>query len=50
MFVAVSAGPHEFIERVGDRVRQDYQRLPYPITSDFFYVTLDGVAGTKDAA
>ena len=45
MFVALSSGPSEFVDRVTDRVRQDYKRLPYPITSEFFYVTRDGVAG-----
>ncbi len=45
MFVALSGRPAEFVERVSERVAQDYQRLPYPITSEFFYVTMDGVAG-----
>ena len=45
MFVALSANPNEFVERVSERVGQDYQRLPYPITSEFYYMTLDGVAG-----
>ena len=45
MFVALSGRPTEFVERVSERVAQDYQRLPYPITSEFFYVTMDGVAG-----
>ena len=45
MFVALSGRPTEFIDRVAERVAQDYQRLPYPITSEFFYVTMDGVAG-----
>lgn len=46
MFVALSAGPTPFIKRLHGRVEQDYQRLPYPITKEFFYVTRDGVAGT----
>ncbi|MBX3364112.1 MAG: DUF1444 family protein [Phycisphaeraceae bacterium] len=46
MFVAMSAGPDPFLGRIRERVEQDYHRLPYPITSDFFYVTRDGVAGT----
>lgn len=45
MFVALSATPPDFVERVGERVSQDHGRLPYPITSEFFYLTLDGVAG-----
>jgi uncharacterized protein YtpQ (UPF0354 family) len=45
MFVALSGNPTDFVERVSERVTQDYQRLPYPITSEFYYVTLDGVAG-----
>jgi uncharacterized protein YtpQ (UPF0354 family) len=46
MFVAISAGPDEFVRRLNDRVTQDYRRLPYPICDTFFYVTRDGVAGT----
>ncbi len=49
MFVALSPGPGPFIERLRSRVRQDYRRLPYPITETFFYVTRDGVAGTVAA-
>lgn len=45
MFVALSATPPEFVERVAERVGQDHQRLPYPITREFYYMTLDGVAG-----
>lgn len=47
MFIALSRDPREFVDRVGGRVAQDYRRLPYPITSDFFYVTRDGIAGTR---
>ena len=52
MFVAMSYEPREFIERLEERVDQDYRRLPYPITNRLFYVTRDGVAGTlfRDAA
>ena len=45
MFVALSAEPAPFVDRVRSKVEQDYRRLPYPITSELFYVTLDGVAG-----
>ena len=45
MFVAISDTPNEFLQRVAERVEQDYERLPYPISKDFFYLTLDGVAG-----
>jgi uncharacterized protein YtpQ (UPF0354 family) len=47
MFVALSTGPERFVHRLHSRVEQDYRRLPYPITSDLFYVTRDGVAGTR---
>lgn len=47
MFVALSPGPEPFIKRLQHRVNQDFRRLPYPITNDFFYVTRDGVAGTS---
>lgn len=46
MFLAVSAAPNEFVERIHKRVEQDFRRLPYPITADYFLVTRDGVAGT----
>jgi uncharacterized protein YtpQ (UPF0354 family) len=48
MFIAMSPGPGDFINRIRERVNADYQRLPYPITADLFYVTRDGVAGTLD--
>lgn len=48
MFVAMTAEPKPFIDRLKSRVEQDYRRLPYPITSSFFVVTRDGVAGTED--
>ena len=54
MFVALSPGPGPFVKRLRQRVdlrplnrRADHRRLPYPITPDFFYVTRDGVAGTR---
>lgn len=54
MFVALSAGPDPFLDRLRRRVEEDHQRLPYPITPNFFLVTMDGVAGTgghlRDAA
>lgn len=50
MFLALSHDPEPFVKRLHDRVEQDYKRLPYPITSDFFLVTRDGVAGTKGMA
>lgn len=45
MFLAVSPAPGPFVQRVKERVEQDYHRLPYPITDRLFYVTRDGVAG-----
>ncbi|MBS0195659.1 MAG: DUF1444 family protein [Planctomycetes bacterium] len=48
MFVALSPRPNPFISRLRDRVMQDFRRLPYPISPDFFLVTRDGVAGTKE--
>jgi uncharacterized protein YtpQ (UPF0354 family) len=53
MFLAVSREPGPFVDRILKRVEHDYRRLPYPITSSFFVVTRDGVAGTvgdRDAA
>jgi uncharacterized protein YtpQ (UPF0354 family) len=52
MFLAITVDPPPFVERIQKRVAQDFRRLPYPITSRFFIVTRDGVAGTteRDAA
>ena len=46
MFLAISAEPSEFVDRIKARVQRDYRRMPYPITDRFFLVTRDGVAGT----
>ncbi len=50
MFLALTVNPESFVDRLAKRVQIDYKRLPYPITSDLFVVTRDGVAGTKKAA
>ncbi|MHC4976681.1 MAG: DUF1444 family protein, partial [Planctomycetota bacterium] len=50
VFVAMTSNPEKFIQRVRDRVDEDFVKLPYPITTDLFLVTRDGVAGTRDAA
>lgn len=50
MFVALSPHPDPFVKRLQARVEHDYRRLPYPITPDFFYVTRDGVCGTRQEA
>lgn len=50
MFVAISPKPDPFIRRLRGRVVDDYRRLPYPITSELFLVTRDGVAGTETSA
>ncbi|MBM4101064.1 MAG: DUF1444 family protein [Phycisphaerae bacterium] len=46
VFIALSYGPGPFIDRVRTRVARDFSRLPYPITSELFIVTRDGIAGT----
>lgn len=48
-FVAIPQDPTPFVEKVQKRVEKEFRRLPYPITTDFFYVTLDGIAGTRAA-
>ena len=42
----MTSGPEPFLQRLRRRVEHDYRRLPYPITSELYYVTRDGVAGT----
>jgi hypothetical protein len=46
MFVAMSTGPREFVDRLRARVDDDFTRMPYPISRELFYVTRDGIAGT----
>ncbi len=50
MLLAMSIDPQPFVDRLKQRVLREYRRLPYPITSELFVVTRDGVAGTKEAA
>lgn len=49
MLLAMTYGPDAFVKRLQERVHQDFRRLPYPITSELFVVTRDGVAGTLAA-
>jgi uncharacterized protein YtpQ (UPF0354 family) len=49
MFVAMSYEPGNFVNRLRSKVDRDFRRLPYPITTDLFVVTQDGVAGTMAA-
>ena len=49
MFLALTCDPDEFVQRLHERVQQEYKRMPYPITDELFVVTRDGVAGTKAA-
>jgi uncharacterized protein YtpQ (UPF0354 family) len=49
MFLALTTDPSEFVDRLRQRVKLEYRRLPYPITADLFVVTRDGVAGTMAA-
>lgn len=50
VFVAITARPDGFVDRVRGRIDQDFRTLPYPITQRLFLVTQDGVAGTLCAA
>ncbi|MEM0983631.1 MAG: DUF1444 family protein [Planctomycetota bacterium] len=47
MLVALSLDPQPFVDRLGERVSDDFGRMPYPISRDLFYVTRDGIAGTR---
>lgn len=49
VLVAMTADPMDFVDRIRRRITRDYRRLPYPITSELFLVTRDGIAGTKAA-
>ena len=49
IFVAITENPPGFVDRIHNRVAEDYGRLPYPISKEFFLVTRDGVAGTAAA-
>ena len=49
VLVAVSATSDELLGKVHEKVERDYRRMPYPISSRFFFVTRDGVAGTDDS-
>ena len=50
MFLAMTGDPEPFVSRLRARAEQEYMRLPYPICSDLFLVTPDGVAGTRAEA
>ena len=50
MFLAMTGDPEPFVSRLRARAEQEYHRLPYPICSDLFLVTPDGVAGTRAEA
>lgn len=50
VFIAFPTGPAVFIDRLRQRINDDFKSLPYPITSDLFLVTLDGVAEWREAA
>lgn len=49
LFLAISCGPDNFVDKLQAKIVQDYKRMPYPISKDLFLVTQDGVAGTKAA-
>jgi len=46
VFMAFSCSPEPLVAKLQQRVAEDYKRLPYPICTDLFLVTQDGVAGT----
>jgi uncharacterized protein YtpQ (UPF0354 family) len=50
VFIAFPTEPKPFIDRLRSRISDDFKSLPYPITSNLFLVTLDGVAEWRDAA
>jgi hypothetical protein len=44
MFIAMTADPQAFVNRLISRVQADFKRLPYPITDKLFVVSHDGVS------
>lgn len=46
-FLALSLEPDTFVERIHKRIARDFHRMPYPITDQYYLVTLDGIAGTE---
>ncbi len=49
LFMAISCNPDGFVDKLQERITRDFKRMPYPISSDLFLVTRDGVAGTRAA-
>lgn len=50
VFIAFPDKPSVFLDKLRQRIRSDFKVLPYPITSDLFLVTMDGVAPWREAA
>ncbi len=50
VFIAFPAQSTSFFEKLRQRIDHDFKSLPFPITSDLFLVTMDGVAPWKEAA
>ena len=48
-FLAISAKPERLFEKLRERAEKEFRSLPYPITTNLFLVTRDGVAGTAAA-
>lgn len=46
LLFAFSIGPKSFVERLEHRIKQAFERAPYPISPHSFLVTPDGIAGT----
>jgi len=49
-FMAFTIGPDGFNDRVRERIAREFKSLPYPITTELFVVTRDGIAGTATEA
>lgn len=50
VFIAFPDRPSAFLDKLLKRISSDFRVLPYPITSDLFLVTMDGVAPWSRAA
>lgn len=47
MFIALPEELINFREEVRERIKKDYEKMPHPISTSYFYVTKDGIVGEE---